>query len=322
MRYETQAADVGRRIDVTLADHFPGVARSQVREVIQRGEALVNGATIKPSYKLREGDLIETPILIPKPDTQRAERVDLKVLFEDDHLAIINKPAGMVTHPGKGHWEGTLTAALLARFSNLSDIGGNQRPGIVHRLDRDTSGVLVIAKTNQAHELLTAQFANRTMEKEYFALVAGVPDRDRDLIDEPIGPHHKVRERMTILRDSPDGKSAQTFFEVLERYDGFAAVKVLPKTGRTHQIRVHLMHAHHPVLCDRQYGGRAKITEGEIAGTDSQIVVLGRTALHAKRLGFTHPATGERLEFTAEIPRDIQETWDLLKAHRGLGSRK
>jgi 23S rRNA pseudouridine1911/1915/1917 synthase len=225
----------------------------------------------------------------------------------------------MVVHPAKGHWKGTLTSALQYHFNSLSGAGGPTRPGIVHRLDRDTSGVLVVAKTDQAHFALAEQFEARSTEKEYFAITVGVPDRDRDIIDQPIGIHPYQREKMAIRRDHPTSRPAQTFYEVVERFNGFAAVKVLPKTGRTHQIRVHLAHIGAPVLCDKLYSGRDRITRGELTrNSDDRDVILTRQALHAARLTLSHPATGERLEFVAPLTRDLQEVIEKLRHKRTL----
>ncbi|MDD4788336.1 MAG: RluA family pseudouridine synthase, partial [Pirellulales bacterium] len=217
-----------------------------------------------------------------------------------------------------GNWTGTLASALQHRFAGkLSSAGGPTRPGIVHRLDRDTSGAILVAKHDLAHGKLAALFHDRMVEKEYFALVAGVPEHDRDLIDRPIGIHPTQREKMAI-RGGGESKPAETFYEVVERFLGFAAIRALPKTGRTHQIRVHLHHVGCPILCDRQYGGRALITRGEIRRCDDPQVLLERQALHARRLKFTHPETGEMIEITAPIPRDMAAVLEELRACRAL----
>ncbi len=224
----------------------------------------------------------------------------------------------MVVHPARGHWSGTLASALQFHFGpTLSATGGLSRPGIVHRLDRDTSGVILVARNDQAHARLAEQFAARQIEKEYLAIVCGSPAHDRDYIDSPIGFHPHVRQMMAIRRDTPESRPAETFYEVLERFDGFATVKLLPKTGRTHQIRVHLSHIGCPVLCDRQYGGRGRISLGELRRdpTDDR-VLLERQALHARRVRFEHPTTGQPLEIEAPLPEDIAATIDALRKHR------
>jgi 23S rRNA pseudouridine1911/1915/1917 synthase len=219
----------------------------------------------------------------------------------------------MVVHPSRGHGGGTLANALAHHFSTLSAVGGPTRPGIVHRLDRDTSGVIVVAKTDAAHMALAAQWESRSIEKEYIALVAGVPDRDRDRIEQPIGMHPHQREKMAIRADHSTTREASTFYEVLERFRRFALLRVTPKTGRTHQIRVHLAHIGCPVLCDRLYGGRALITVGELSGNDDATVLLDRQALHARRLRFAHPATRQIIEIEAPLPDDMQRVLDVLR---------
>lgn len=309
--------EVGQRLDVYLATKFPLYSRVHLRRVISAGGVTVEGHGGKPSHKIRAGETIsirlpELPRSSPIP-----EEIPLTVIYEDEHLVAINKPPQMVVHPSRGHWSGTLTSALAFHFNNLSSIGGANRPGIVHRLDRDTTGVIVVAKSDRAHAGLTEQFESRTTEKEYFAICAGNIDRDRDQIDLPIGPHAQHREKMAIRPGHPLAKEAQTFYEVIERFDGFTAVRVLPKTGRTHQIRVHMAHVGTPVLCDKMYGSRAHITQGEIRHRrEDDVVLLARQALHARRLKLAHPITGEMLEFIAEIPADIQGVLDELRAWR------
>ena len=199
-------------------------------------------------------------------------------------------------------------------------MGGPNRPGIVHRLDADTSGAIVIAKHDLAHGKLAAQFADRTVEKTYLAVVSGVPDRDADWVDQPIGLHPRQREKMAIRRFDPQARDAQTLYRVLERFQGFALVAAQPKTGRTHQIRIHLAHIGCPVLCDRQYGGRATLTRGELTGqAGDQEVLLARQALHSWRIAFTHPGTGQRFEVDAPLPADIGNVLDVLRTFRRCG---
>ena len=316
----------GSRLDWYLARQFPTYSRTHLRRVINAACVKVNGKRTKASHHLAAGDRIslelpEMPRSGPEP-----EEIPLEILYEDESLAAINKPPGMVVHPAKGHWKGTLASALQFHFDRLSSVGGPTLPGIIHRLDRDTSGVIVVAKHDRAHQNLALQFEHRTASKEYFAIVAGSPNLDRDLIDLPIGLHPQHREKMAVRRDEPAGRPAQSFYEVVERFDGFASVRVAPKTGRTHQIRVHLASIGCPVLCDRAYGGRARLTLGELqrrgiglasgtwGGTGSasgtpaedEIVLLERQALHAHRLRLAHPETGEPLEFVAPLPADLQ----------------
>jgi 23S rRNA pseudouridine1911/1915/1917 synthase len=243
----------------------------------------------------------------------RPEEIPLDILFEDDELVAINKPAKMVVHPARGHWSGTLTSALAFHFQKLSTLGGPTRPGVVHRLDRETSGVILIAKNDLTHFSLTSQFAKRTIEKEYFAIVAGSPDHDRDVIEAPIGVHPYQREKMAIRGGHSTSRAARTFYEVVERFRGFAAMRVIPHTGRTHQIRLHLCHMGCPVLCDRMYGGRGRITRGDLLGTVDDEIVLDRHALHARRLKFTHPTTNQPIEIEAPLPDDMQRVLAILR---------
>ncbi|MGA2065143.1 MAG: RluA family pseudouridine synthase [Thermoguttaceae bacterium] len=324
VEFVVDPSEAGQRLDVLLAIRFHDYSRVHLRRVISVGGVQVNGKGGKPAYRVLGGQRIS--IVLPEIPRQspRPENIPLEVLYEDEDLLVVNKPAGMVVHPARGHWSGTLAGALQYHFGpSLSSTAGPLRPGIVHRLDRDTSGAILVARTDQAHYHLGAQFRARSIEKEYFALVSGRPDRDRDLIDCAIGFHPVDREKMAILRDEPAGRaaprarSAQTFYEVLERFDGFAALRVLPKTGRTHQIRVHLAHVGCPVLCDRQYGGRSQVTRREIRreGEDTT-VLLARQALHARRLRFVHPRTGAPLEVIAPLPADMSAVLDELRRWR------
>jgi 23S rRNA pseudouridine1911/1915/1917 synthase len=305
------------RLDVYLARQYPQFSRAHLRRAIDAGGVSLNGKIAKAGQRLKGGELLamalpELPRVGPVP-----EDIPLEILFEDEHFAAINKPPGMVVHPAKGHWSGTLTAALAFHFDQLSGAGGATRPGIVHRLDRDTSGVLVVAKNDAAHYALAEQFAARTAEKEYFAIVVGTLDKDRDLIDLPIGAHPYQREKMAIRRDHLTSRPAQTIYEVTERFQGFAALRLKPKTGRTHQIRVHLTAIGCPVLCDKQYGGRAEITRGEIRRQpDDREVLLSRQALHAARLMLAHPVSGEKLTFEAPVANDLRIVLDELRTSR------
>jgi 23S rRNA pseudouridine1911/1915/1917 synthase len=310
-------ADV--RFDWFLAQQFPRYSRTYLRQVINAAAAKVDGKRVKASHRVRPGEQIT--VVLPELPREGPEPADipLEILYEDASLAAINKPPGMVVHPGKGNWRGTLASALQFHFDRLSSVGGPTRPGIVHRLDRDTSGVIVVAKNDRAHKGLADQFETRTVVKEYFAIVVGRPDRDRDIIDLPIGFHPNQREKMAIRPGDPASRPAQSFYEVLQRFDGFSAVSILPKTGRTHQIRVHLAAIGCPVLCDRAYGGRARLTRGELSRTpDDDELLLDRQALHARRLLLNHPDTGEPLEFIAPLPTDLSRVLEELGRWRGL----
>jgi 23S rRNA pseudouridine1911/1915/1917 synthase len=315
-------ARAGQRLDAFLAAAASGISRSRIRRAIDGGLAAVNGVQQKASYRLAAGERVAIEVAAAV-DAPQPEPIPLDVLFEDDSIAVVNKPPGMVVHPAKGHWAGTLAGALVHRFNELSGVGGLVRPGIVHRLDRDTSGVIVVAKTDAAHQSLAEQFHDRTVRKEYLAIVSGRPDRDADRVNEPIGPHPTHRERMALRSDHPGSRPAETFFEVVERFPGFALVRAQPKTGRTHQIRLHLAHIRCPMLCDKQYGSRSRMTAGELraitrqkhlaAGVTDDEVLLSRQALHAHRLGFRHPTTGEWVELEAQLALDMARLLDYLR---------
>ena len=313
-----EPAESGWRLDVFLVHHFPEYSRVHMRRVISAGGAQIDGRGGKPSYRLKPGQVVRVVLPEIPREAPTPEAIPLDVLYEDDWLAVVNKPPAMVVHPARGNWSGTLASALQHRFAGeLSSVGGPTRPGIVHRLDRDTSGVILVAKHDLAHSKLAVQFQDRQIEKEYYALVLGVPERDRDVIEQPIGMHPTQREKMAIRRHDPESKAAETFYEVDERFGGYAAVRVLPKTGRTHQIRVHLCHIGHPILCDRQYGGHSQITRGEISGTrDDAEVLLDRQALHARRLRFVHPESSETMEVVAPLPDDMAGVLEVMRQYR------
>lgn len=307
------------RFDWFLARQFPRYSRTYLRQVINAAAAKVDGKRVKASHRVRAGERIT--VVLPQLAREGPEPADipLDILYEDDALAAINKPPGMVVHPGKGNWRGTLASALQFHFDRLSSVGGPTRPGIVHRLDRDTSGVIVVAKNDRAHKALADQFEARCVIKEYFAIVVGEPDRDRDIIDLPIGFHPHQREKMAIRPTDPTSRPAQSFYEVIERFDRFSSVRILPKTGRTHQIRVHLAAIGCPVLCDRAYGGRANLTLGELRHIPSdEELLLDRQALHARRLVINHPDTGQPLELTAPLPADLTRVSEELRRWRHL----
>lgn len=322
-QFTVEESDVGKRLDAVLAGRFPEASRVRIQRGISDGLAKVDGQQRKPAYKLRSEQTIEFQLPPAQAAGPQPEPIPLDLLYEDGVLAVVNKPPGMVVHPAKGHWSGTLASALVHHFTELSQFGGASRPGIVHRLDRDTSGVLVVAKTDEAHAHLADQFQARTVRKEYLAIVSGNPDRDRDLIDFPIGDHPTQRERKALLADHASSRTAQTFYEVEERFRGLALLRAMPKTGRTHQIRLHLTHVRCPILCDKLYGGRARLTAGELrtwcrskdlaADLADDEILLDRQALHAHRLAFAHPTSGDELGFVAPIPADLERLLLLLR---------
>jgi 23S rRNA pseudouridine1911/1915/1917 synthase len=250
-----------------------------------------------------------------------AEDIPLEILYEDEFLALVNKPADMVVHPAKGHWSGTLVNALRHHFSELSGINGDYRAGIVHRLDRDTSGVILIAKEEQTHRAMSLQFEQRKVFKEYVALTAGVLDRDSDYVEGRIGhhPHDRVKMTVTDDEDDEDAKDAVSYYEVIERFRGYTYVRVQPRTGRTHQIRVHLASVGCPVLADKIYSGRDSLRLSDLVpglAAEADELLLPRQALHAHRLRFRHPRKGNILEVMAPLPAEFEHTLEALRRHR------
>jgi 23S rRNA pseudouridine1911/1915/1917 synthase len=326
--FEVKARTEGKRIDIYLASRFTEYSRRVIQKIIDAEAVLVNGRTVKASYRVRLGDLV--CIRLPElPDTTPApEDIPLEVIYEDDLLTVVNKPAGIVTHPARGNWRGTLVNALQFHFDALSTIAGESRPGIVHRLDRDTTGLLVVAKDDHTHRELALQFELRQVHKEYLALVAGVPQRDCDFIEQPIGLHPTSREKMAIRMLSTGGKRAITFYRVVERFQNFALVLCEPRTGRTHQIRVHLNHIGHPILADKLYSGRDRITLGDViraagrttpSALQAEAPLIERQALHAHVLRFRHPATGDELNLVAPLPEDFARTLRALRGQEPAG---
>jgi 23S rRNA pseudouridine1911/1915/1917 synthase len=318
--FVVKARMVGKRIDAYLASRYPDYSRSVVQKVIDVGAVLVNGQPIKASYKVRLGDLIRVWLPELADDAPVPEEIPISVVYEDEALTVVNKPAGMVVHPAKGHWSGTLVNALQFHYDTLSTVSGAERPGIVHRLDRDTTGLLLVAKADLAHRQLAQQFEQRTVHKEYLALVAGVPERDSDYIERTIGFHPTNREKMAIRLPEDGGKEAVTFYQVIERFRGYAYVRCKPATGRTHQIRVHLAHIGHPIVADKAYSGRDRLTIGDLVGhgsshpgADAETVLIERQALHAHSLRLEHPVTGAPLHLTAPLPEDMTRTLEALR---------
>jgi 23S rRNA pseudouridine1911/1915/1917 synthase len=311
----TVSSEAGSRLDHFLTRQLPHLSRAHLQRAIEAGGIRVNGQPSKPAQKLKQGDIVLIEQLEVPREGPQPQEIPLDILFEDEAIAVVNKPAGMVVHPARGHWDGTLASALAYHFDKLSQTGGPTRPGIVHRLDRDTSGVIAIAKHDQAHEALASQFKSRTIKKEYLAVVVGAPDRDSDIVDCPIGNHPKQREKKAIRAGHPSSREAFTLYEVQERFGGFTLIRAQPQTGRTHQIRLHLAHVGCPVLCDRLYGGQAVLTTRQIKpDAEDDLVLLERQALHAHRLTMTHPTTHERVDFQAPIPEDMTKVLRLLRS--------
>jgi 23S rRNA pseudouridine1911/1915/1917 synthase len=297
VNFITESSDAGRRLDLVLQQRMPQFSRSRIQEWIKTGRVRVNGAAARASHLVRAGEAMEVEPAEPPPLDATPEDIPLAVLYEDDDMVAIDKPAGMVVHAGAGVHSGTLVNALLNRFRTLSGVGGAQRPGIVHRLDRFTSGIILVAKNDAAHRALAAQFSGRQVEKVYLALVHGAVKQERGRIERPIARDPVHRTRMTARLDS--GRAAWSEYHVLRRFPGFTLLEVKIGTGRTHQIRVHLSSIGHPVVGDALYGAPARI-----AGMPP----LGRYFLHSHRIRFHQPASGEELVLTSPLPPEL-ESW-------------
>ncbi len=312
----------GSRLDRYLAQAFGDFSRSVIQKVIEAGQVTVNGALTKASHKVRSGDLIRVALPEPAHEMAVPEDIPLLVLYEDEFLAVINKPCDMVVHPAKGHWSGTLVNALAHRFSRLSNLNGEYRPGIVHRLDRDTSGVILVAKEETAHRDLSMQFERRKVFKEYLAITAGELDRDSDYIEKRIGHHPNDRVKMAAYDSGDDeGREACSFYEVQERFRGYSLVRIQPRTGRTHQIRVHLASVGCPVVADKIYSGRDCLKLSDLTGdlsadSSADEMLMPRQALHAYRLRFVHPRKREVIAAEAPLPADFERTLAALRRHR------
>lgn len=296
----------GMRLDHYLPIFFNDSSRSELQRAIAGGHVTVNGRAAKASYKVRNDDKLVVTLPEPIHDVIVAEDIPLEVLYEDDQLAVINKPANMVVHPARGNWSGTMSNALAFRFAgDLSTVNGNHRLGIVHRLDRDTTGAILVAKNDRAHAKLGMQFEKRTIFKEYVALVAGDPGRDADYIEAALKQHPHEREKQTVAaNDDPEARPSTSYYEVAERFRGYSLVKVQPRTGRTHQIRVHMAAHRHPCVGDPLYGSDPML---------SARLGLTRQWLHARRLSFAHPGTGDWVTFTSEYPADLAHALEVLR---------
>ncbi len=295
-------ADAGERLDVFLAAHIEGWSRARLHRLIENADVLVNGGVSKPSHKLRANDHIEIELTPTQSTSFVPEDIPVEVVYEDNDLIVVNKPSGMVVHPAAGIDSGTLANALAFHFQQLSTTSGATRPGIVHRLDKGTSGLLVVAKTGNAHEHLADQFRDREVFKSYVALVHGLVEKEGGEIDQPIARDPRNRTRMAVVRG---GRPALSIYKVRRRFERFTLLDVKLKTGRTHQIRVHLAWLKHPVVGDEAYGaGRDKTVINPVIR--SRIAKLGRQFLHAEQLSFRHPRTEQQMRFTAPLPTELQ----------------
>jgi 23S rRNA pseudouridine1911/1915/1917 synthase len=301
----------GQRLDVFLPQNDLSLSRSQVKRVIEEGDVLVNNLTPKPSQRLKEGDIVLVIVKPAKEAVAVAQEIPLNIVYEDAAIIVVNKAAGMVVHPAPGNYDRTLVNALLFHCHDLSGIGGVLRPGIVHRLDKGTSGLIVAAKSDAAHRNLTAQFKNHDVEKTYRALVWGNVKGDQGEIILPVGRHPGDRKKMSTK--SKRGRDAITLWKVKERYGIATLLDVEIKTGRTHQIRVHLSDRGYPVVGDAVYGYASKIRTIDDNALKAQLKALDRQALHAAKLSFMHPSNDERVVFTAEMPEDMTTLCNKLR---------
>lgn len=298
--YELTVEASGQRLDKYLAEEIADLSRSRIKELVQAGEVLVNSKKSKVSYKVQKGDLIQVTVLPLEPLALEAENIPLDIVYEDEDVIVVNKPQGMVVHPAAGHPSHTLVNALLYHTRDLADSPEGFRPGIVHRIDKDTSGLLMVAKNAAARESLEKQLAAKSNKRQYLAIVHGNFAEEEGTIDAPIGRNPKDRKQMAVVEK---GKSAVTHFKVLEQYQGYSLVECQLETGRTHQIRVHMAYIGHPLAGDPLYGPRKTLAgHGQF--------------LHAKTLGFEQPSTGEWLEFSVQPPEIFQQTVADLRKKR------
>ena len=295
--------NAGARLDAYLASQIDGWSRARLQRLIENEDVLVNGKSAKPSYKLREHDEVEVELIAPAADAFVPEDIPIEIVYEDETLVVVNKPAGLVVHPAAGIASGTLANALAYHFQNLPGGGTGVRPGLVHRLDRDTSGLLVVAKTESALENLSDQFRDRTVYKSYVALVHGRMASNSGKIDQPLARDPTNRTRMAVVRN---GRNALTLYRLRRGFDRFTLLDVELKTGRTHQIRVHLAWLKHPVVGDETYGAGRDNTIQD-ARLRARVRSLDRQFLHAEKLAFTHPKTGEWVKFESGLPEDLEE---------------
>jgi 23S rRNA pseudouridine1911/1915/1917 synthase len=291
-----KAKEKGSRLDILATKLDTSLSRAFSQKLIGKGKILVNDRLCQPSYRLKLDDKITIDIPPPEKYEVQPENIPLNIVYEDDDLLVVSKPRGMVTHPAPGHYTGTLVNALLYHVKNLTGIGGVERPGIVHRLDKDTSGLLLVAKTDLAHHSLSKQIKDHTVKRFYVALVHGVLKQDEGYVQEKIGRHPVHRKKMAVIKQAGlKSREALTFYKVIQRYKDYTLVELQLKTGRTHQIRVHMSHIGHPLVGDKTYGkaGASFTVEGQL--------------LHARTIGFVHPRNGKYMEFSAPMPAEMEE---------------
>ncbi|MHC4480264.1 MAG: RluA family pseudouridine synthase [Planctomycetota bacterium] len=312
--FEVSARHERKRLDAYLAARFPDYSRTFVQALIREGRITVNGEEVKPSYSPLRGDRVVALVPTQRHDEIPPQDIPLDVLYEDEWIVAVNKPPDLVVHPSRGHQTGTLVNALVHHFGRLSDVQGPLRPGIVHRLDRDTSGVILVVKDRLVHEQIARQFEERSVVKEYVAVCEGRIELDSDLIDAPIGAHVRDREKMAVRQST--GKRARTIYEVAERLGAFTVVRCRPLSGRTHQIRVHLAFIGHPIVADSLYGWRDSIYLPDLTGGEHKPCegpLIDRQALHARRITIRHPKRNEPMTFEAPLPPDMIRLIEALR---------
>ncbi len=312
----------GRRIDKYLHGRFPRMSRTEIQRLIRTGSITVNERPTKPSYELNADDVIRVTFPEPEPTEVVPEPIPIEILYEDDDLLAVNKQTDIICHPSRPSQTGTLVNALAYYAEHLSSGDGAFRPGIVHRLDKRTTGILLVAKTDEAHWRLALQFERRTIQKAYLAVVEGNVQLDADVINAPIAPHQKIKDKYTVpavrMHDEA-AKEAITRYEVIERFVGFAFVRLFPKTGRTHQLRVHMSHIGHPMLGDPMYGGHL-VSEAQLSGRsdESEEPILNRQALHAHQITFKHPIREQEMTLQAPLPQDLERALTFLRKYRQI----
>ena len=311
-RFEVSQQDAGSRLDVFLSRMDLELSRNQVQRFIENNHIQVNGKPQKASYRLRPGEQVSVSLPPPPPPELTPEPLPLQILYEDEYLIGVNKPPGLVVHPATSHRKSTLVHGLLHHCDHLADLGGPLRPGIVHRLDKDTSGIIVVAKNNSAYRHLSSQFKEKSVYKEYTALVHGRLRQSSGEFTAPIQRHPKNRKKMGIIAG---GRDAFTSWWLEMMFGEVSLVKVVIKTGRTHQIRVHFAHAQHPVVGDATYGGKKRVRSIENPLVRGRLSKVRRQMLHARRLQLEHPATGERLDLSTPMPEDMSDLIAFLRRY-------
>ena len=306
------------RIDKYLQGRFPRFSRSAIQKLIKEGTITVNNKIVKPSYEILPGDVIDLLLPVHRDKEITPENIPLDIIYEDKYLIIVNKPPNMVVHPARGYQSGTMVNALAYYCQNLSSGDDPVRPGVIHRLDKDTTGVIIFAKDDEAHWRLAMQFERRRIHKEYLAVVEGIIQLDSDRIDAPIGAHPQIRSKYSV-RESI-GRQAITVYHVIERLKNFTFVKLHPETGRTHQLRVHMSYIKHPIVGDTMYGAR-KITKGQLLGCDDDTPIIERFALHAHRIEFRHPITGKPMQIEAPLPDDFKNILETLRQYKNTNQK-